>query len=199
MAVEITGDGMVDAPSPVRPAPLAIEPVQYDVFNSLVESPEDFLGLLSYSLYKRHKIEWMQTHSNEHLEILKKLACTPTQLTMYKNEAEQMFKNVVDLALEQYSQEMKESIQESEILASIDRLKPKLSSTIGSHIIGGFCSVLTALVFYGVFALYSAYQASGGVESSAKKAVQSYMATPPAVIEPVETVSVEGSVPSSVD
>jgi hypothetical protein len=183
----------------MRPAPSATEPFKHDVFNSLVESPEDFLGLLSYSLYKRHKIEWMQTHSNEHFETFKKLACTSTQLTMYKNEAEQMFKNIVDLALEQYGQEMRESIQESEIVASIDRLKPKLSSVIGNHMIGGFCSVLAALVFYGIFALYSAYQASGGVESSAKKAVQSYLEPPLVMSEPTEAVSVEGAAPSFAD
>jgi hypothetical protein len=149
--------------------------IQNDVFNNLVESNDDFLGLLSYSLYKRHKIEWMNAHPGEDFESFKRFACTATQVTMYKNEAEQMFKNIVDLTLEQYGNEMREGIQQSEMVASINRLNPTFSAKLGNHLVGGVCSVLVALTFYGIFALYSAFQGGGGVEGGAKKAIESYM------------------------
>lgn len=46
----------VDAGAQAQPVN---DPRQNDVFSKMVESPEDFLGLLSYALYKRHKIEWL--------------------------------------------------------------------------------------------------------------------------------------------
>ena len=35
-----------------------------DVFSQLVETPDDFLGMLAYSLYKRHKIELLALIEN---------------------------------------------------------------------------------------------------------------------------------------
>lgn len=37
--------------------------VRCDVFRRLVENDDDFLGLIAYSLYKRHKIEWIRNHT----------------------------------------------------------------------------------------------------------------------------------------
>ena len=42
--------------------------IPFDVFRKLVESPDDFLGLLAYSLYKRHKIEWIEAHPDDNHE-----------------------------------------------------------------------------------------------------------------------------------
>lgn len=71
----------------------------FDVFNHLVEAPDDFLGLLAYSLYKRHKIEWVQAHPLDDHQSFKKVACTPQQIAMYKHQAEQMAKNFIDVSL----------------------------------------------------------------------------------------------------
>ena len=78
-----------------------------DVFSQLVETPDDFLGMLAYSLYKRHKIEWLQAHPQDNHQAFKKVACTPQQIGMYRNQAEQMAKNFIDISLEELGEEMR--------------------------------------------------------------------------------------------
>lgn len=166
------------------------QPIPFDVFRELVESPDDFLGLLAYSLYKRHKIEWIQTHPDDDHEDFKKVACTPQQLSMYRYQSEHMAKNFIDVSLEQLGEEMRNSILEGEVMSRleelettvtsrvstlessvitrVDGLKLKFLKNFGNHMLSGLASVVVALIVFGTFSLYSLYQERGGLEGMFK-------------------------------
>lgn len=168
--------------------------IPFDVFRKLVESPDDFLGLLAYSLYKRHKIEWIEAHPDDNHEAFKKVACTPQQLGMYRYQAEQMAKSFIDVSLDQLEAEMRSSIMEGEVISKIqdlnsalhtkvstlettvttkvDGLKWKFWPAFGNHMLSGLASVIVALLIFGCFSLYSVYQKQGGLEGMAKRASQ---------------------------
>lgn len=160
-----------------------------------MESPDDFLGLLAYSLYKRHKIEWIEAHPDDDHEAFKKVACTPQQLGMYRYQAEQMAKNFIDVSLDQLEAEMRSSIMEGEVITKIqeldsvfntkvsaleitvitkvDGLKWKFWPAFGNHMLSGLASVIVALLIFGCFSLYNFYQQQGGLEGMAKEAANS--------------------------
>ncbi len=166
--------------------------IPFDVFRKLVESPDDFLGLLAYSLYKRHKIEWIEAHPDDDHEAFKKVACTPQQLGMYRYQAEQMAKSFIDVSLDQLEAEMRSSIMEGEVISKIqdlddalhtkastletivtskvDGLKWKFWPAFGNHMLSGLASVIVALLIFGCFSLYNMYQQQGGLEGMAKQA-----------------------------
>lgn len=166
--------------------------IPFDVLRKLVESPDEFLGLLAYSLYKRHKIEWMEAHPDDDREAFKKVACTPQQLGMYRYQAEQMAINFIDVSLDQLEAEMRNSIMEGEVstkiheldsvfntkasaleanvIAKVDGLKWKFWSAFGNHMLSCLASVIVALLIFGCFSLYSLYQQQGGIEGMAKEA-----------------------------
>lgn len=147
----------------------------FDVFNHLVEAPDDFLGLPAYSLYKRHKIEWVQAHPLDDHQSFKKVACTHQQIAMYKHQAEQMAKNFIDVSLEQLGVQMRDSITEDLLITRFDNLAPVIAKkidelksgtmkTLGNHLLGGFASVLVALSLFGVLTVYADYQKKDGLE-----------------------------------
>lgn len=166
--------------------------IPFDVFRKLVESPDDFLGLLAYSLYKRHKIEWIEAHPDDNHEAFKKVACTPQQLGMYRYQAEQMAKSFIDVSLDQLEAEMRSSIMEGEVITKIqdldnalhtkvstletivttkvDGLNWKFWPAFGNHMLSGLASVIVALLIFGCFSLYNLYQQQGGLEGMAKQA-----------------------------
>lgn len=158
--------------------------IPLDVFSALVESREDFLGLLAYSLYKRHKIEWIQSHPNDDHDAFKKVALTAQQVELYRNQAEQLAKNFIDVSLEQLVDSMRASIVEEVMVTKIDEvkstvvqksdeLKPGFLKNVGNHLLGGLASAFVALSLYGVFSLYANYQKDGGLEGGAQQVANS--------------------------
>ncbi|RBH56917.1 hypothetical protein C3F00_012905 [Pseudomonas sp. MWU13-2860] len=156
--------------------------ITFNVFNKMVEADEDFLGLLAYALYKRHKIEWIRSHDSDNHEAFKQVACTPQQVRMYRDKAEQLAKNFIDESLDQLGAEMKETIANGVIVAKIESLKPGFWRSLGNHTLSGIASVAVALALFGLFTFYSSYQENGGLEGRIKQMgapLQSYPANQP--------------------
>ncbi|WP_459749348.1 hypothetical protein [Pseudomonas sp. 3A(2025)] len=143
--------------------------MQLDVFNQMVEDDNDFLGLIAYSLYKRHKIEWIRSHSSDNHDAFKQIACTAKQIGMYRDQAEQFAKNFIEESLDQLGAQMKESITNDVIVAKIESLKPGFWRSLGNHTLSGFASVAVALALFGLMTLYSSYQETGGLEGRIKQ------------------------------
>ncbi|TYO83739.1 hypothetical protein DQ397_000834 [Pseudomonas sp. CK-NBRI-02] len=150
-----------------------------DVFKELVESPDDFLGMLAYSLYKQHKIEWLQSHPQDDHQAFKKVACTSLQVGMYRNQAEQLAKNFIDVSLEALGEEMRQNILSDEIMTRVNAMQPALSAEIKAikptkteaalgHFKGGLASAIVALTLFAVFNLYGKFQKEGGLEGVVK-------------------------------
>lgn len=182
--------------------------IQFDVFRKLVPEADDFLGLLAYSLYKRHKIEWIENHPQDDHKAFKKVACTPQQLGMYRYQAEQMAKSFIDVSLDQLEAGMRKSIEEEGVLAlindmdkrvhtemgsikaavatGVESLKWKFWPAFGNHMLSGLASVIVALLIFGSFSLYSKFQESGGLEGMAREASHQ-LNQPPTVSIPAPT------------
>lgn len=131
--------------------------------------------MLAYSLYKQHKIEWLQSHPQDDHQAFKKVACTSQQVEMYRNQAEQLAKNFIDVSLEALGEEMRQNILSGEIMTRINVMQPALSTqiealkptkteaTIG-YFLGGIASAVVALLLFAVFNLYDKFQKDGGLE-----------------------------------
>ncbi|MBS9759840.1 MULTISPECIES: hypothetical protein [Pseudomonas] len=99
---------------------------------------------------------------------------------MYRNQAEQMAKNFIDVSLEQLGEEMRVMIQQEEVLACVRRLEPTLGGKIESlkqtwggiifnHFLGGLFSSLVAVGIFTFVSAYNKYQAEGGLEGKVKQ------------------------------
>ncbi len=174
----MTGDAALlreasqDSASNASPSPCPDDTLHcagFDVFSKLVASDDDFLGLIAYSLYKRHKIEWIRLHPDQSTLTFKQIACTPLQLGMYRDQAEQFAKNFIEESLDQLGAEMKEAITTSVVVERIDSLKPGFWRSIGNHALSGVASVAVALALFGFMTLYASYQESGGLEGRIKE------------------------------
>lgn len=143
--------------------------VRCDVFRRLVENDDDFLGLIAYSLYKRHKIEWIRNHTGDNHDVFKQVACTARQVAMYRDQAEQFAKNFIDESLDQLGAQLRESITNDVIVSRIESLKPGFWRSLGNHTLSGFASVAVALALFGLMTLYSSYQENGGLEGRIKQ------------------------------
>ncbi|EPJ8754072.1 hypothetical protein G7009_05945 [Pseudomonas capeferrum] len=174
-----TDSGTSHSQAGVKDSVFAQSTDSLDVFSQLVETPDDFLGMLAYSLYKRHKIEWLQAHPQDNHQAFKKVACTPQQIGMYRSQAEQMAKNFIDITLEALGEEMRGTIMTNEVMTrmnqiepnlsgKIDQLKPPFYKVIGNHFLGGVCSAIVAVTIFGFFTLYSKFQNDGGLEGMFK-------------------------------
>lgn len=179
---------MTEASAP--PAPFSPDPsapsaasandalVENNVFDSMVQSDDDFLGLLSYSLYKRHKIEWLRADRKNSALEFKKVACTPAQMSMYRSKAENLSMGFIDLSMAELGEKMRTDIQKEELMVAISKCNPSLQSKLGHHILGGLASAVVALMLLGFYSLYANGQNVGGLEGAAKSLLKAPVTTP---------------------
>lgn len=88
------------------------------IYNKLVKSEDDLVGLIAYAIYKKHKIEFItrikeeeeRDPTNEECQIFFKASTTQSQLAKYKNDAQTILSDVVanttNEELERYEREM---------------------------------------------------------------------------------------------
>lgn len=171
---------MTDTSAPATPssvpssatAPANDAHIENNVFDSMVQSDDDFLGLLSYSLYKRHKIEWLRaSRGNSALEF-KKVACTPAQMSMYRSKAEQLSMGFIDISMAELGEKMRTDIQKEELLVAISECNPTFWSKVGHHFLGGLASAVVAISLLGFYSLYANSQSVGGLEGATKALVK---------------------------
>jgi hypothetical protein len=148
------------------------EHVENNVFDRMVLSEDDFLGLLSYSVYKRHKIEWLRADKSNSAEEFKKVACTQAQMLMYRFKAEQLAKELIDISMAELGEKMRLEIQSEELILGIAKCNPPFWSKVGHHFLGGLASALVAVALLGFYSLYANWQNVGGVEGAVKALVK---------------------------
>lgn len=166
----------VSAPAGTPSAAPAIsandEHVENNVFDRMVLSEDDFLGLLSYSVYKRHKIEWLRADKSNSATEFKKFACTQAQMLMYRSKAEQLAKELIDISMAELGEKMRAEIQNEELILGISKCNPSFWSKVGHHFLGGLASAVVAIALLGFFSLYANWQNVGGVEGAVKALVK---------------------------
>ena len=74
------------------------------IFEKLVSEDADLIGFVAYSIYKRHKIEFItefkklnseKSPTESDCEAFRIASTTPSQIEKYKNEAESMLQEIV--------------------------------------------------------------------------------------------------------
>lgn len=88
------------------------------IYEQLVKSEDDLVGLVAYAIYKKHKIEFITRMKEEEgrdptedeCKIFFKASTTESQLAKYRNDAQSILSDVVanttNEELERYEQEM---------------------------------------------------------------------------------------------
>lgn len=169
---EVSAPDPVVIPSATSPTSANDAKVENNVFDSMVQSDDDFLGLLSYSLYKRHKIEWLRADKENSALEFKKVACTPAQMSMYRSKAEQLSVEFIDISMAELGEKMRTDIQKEEMMVAISKCNPTFLSKVGHHLLGGLASALVALSLLGFYSLYANWENVGGIEGAAKALVK---------------------------
>lgn len=88
------------------------------IYEQLVKSEDDLIGLIAYAIYKKHKIEFITSikekqgrePTTDECKIFFNASTTESQLAKYRNDAQSILSDVVanttNEELEHYEQEM---------------------------------------------------------------------------------------------
>lgn len=118
------------------------------IYDRLVDSEDDIHGIISYSVYKRQKIQFITDFKNKHdgedpkaddLQPFNDLSTSPAQLEFYRSEAtiltEKFLSNVLEADLKE-----REEYFSARVHSELSTIKPH-------HILDVFKSALGALLF----------------------------------------------------
>lgn len=90
------------------------------VYRKLVESENDLVGAIAYSLYKRHKIEYISQYqsetnnppTDEQLAEFHRISSSQTSLDHYRHQADMLLSNLLHFATENIASEMQQQQKE---------------------------------------------------------------------------------------
>lgn len=120
------------------------------IYEQLVKSEDDLVGLIAYAIYKKHKIEFItrikkekgQDPTEEECNAFFKASTTESQLAKYRNDAQSILSDVVanttNEELERYEREM---------LADYERRIKKCLPPWWQNV---FWSVIASFIFSGM-------------------------------------------------
>jgi hypothetical protein len=125
------------------------------IYSQLVETKNDFVGILAYSVYKRQKNEVIEKYKDQGDDVLQAELehfhnlCNETQLNYFRTEAEKLAQNFAQAALEEQLQEYEQEY-EQRLKNELRTLKPRFWTGVWQSVIGGFIFVLVLglLVFF---------------------------------------------------
>lgn len=148
------------------------------IYNQLVESEDDIHGIISYSVYKRQKIQFIKDFKEKHgkdpegtdLQPFNELSISASQLEFYRSEATVLTQNFLSNVLEADLKEREEYFS-ARVHSELSNIKP-------NHYLDIFKSALGALLFV-IFTGFLYFS------------VWSLSASPKVVIEQIFNVKIE--------
>jgi ATP-dependent Zn protease len=117
------------------------------LYDLLVEGPEDFLGIIAYSVYKQQKSEIISrlSHDSEklkvELEAFYRLSKTDSQKNFYKNQALELSRTFLTSAVGEFLDERTAEIQAEE-QRKFDAYKPSFWASVWAGVVAGIISIL---------------------------------------------------------
>jgi len=127
------------------------------IYSVLVENDQDTLGIIAYSLYKRQKIEFIQSFKAKHAREPKDMdlapfhdvSNSPTQLESYRNQASQLVQGFLDASIATQAAELNRYYSEKSS-NEIRKAKPGFWLGVAQSIVGSvfFVFLLGFLVFF---------------------------------------------------
>lgn len=128
------------------------------IYEKLVSTEDDLVGLIAYGIYKKHKIEFItkikdeynREPTEEECKSFSAASTTESQLKNYRGQAEtllsEMVGNIANEELRRYEDEMLRSYKR-EITACL----PSNKRSFGLSIVAGVLSTLLFTVIAGIF------------------------------------------------
>jgi Fe2+ transport system protein B len=127
------------------------------IYAKLVEDENDILGIIAYSMYKRQKIEYIQTidkkygrePTNEEFQSFYAISNSDSQLENYQSQAIALANQFLEEALAEKAQELEDYFSEK-TRQEIRSIRPSFMSGVFQSLIGSviFVLFLGLLVFF---------------------------------------------------
>lgn len=142
------------------------------IYKELVTNEDDLVGAIAYSLYKRHKIEYInqcvaetgEPPTDEQLAEFRRTSSSPTSLESYRHKADMLLSNLLSFATENIANEMQKQNKEvinNELIQLLKPIQDEIAKKkgVGQMIFEAFISVFgTVVVFILVGLLLKGYQ-----------------------------------------
>lgn len=135
--------------------------VHNHIYDELVDSEDDIHGIISYSVYKRQKIRFIQdfieskgdSPKDEDLQAFNNISTSPSQLEFYRSEAtiltERFLADVLEADLEE-----REVFFSAKVHTELSNIKPNHLLDITKSALGSFLFVLlTGVLYFSVWSL----------------------------------------------
>jgi hypothetical protein len=130
--------------------------VRFPTYNNLVQSDNDLIGLIAYSLYKRDKLAFVEDHNNggqdpddAQMETFCRASNLPNRLASYRESAESVLERLNGQVLEEAIEQVKTDY-ESELNEILGKLTPpSWSHEVAVHVAAGI--VVWAMVAFLIF------------------------------------------------
>ena len=127
------------------------------IYSKLVQDQNDILGVIAYSIYKRHKIEFITSVSekegrdptDEEFRTFREVTNNQTQLDMYKDQAKSLSQSFLDAALEEEAEEIS-NFYSNKAESEIRQMKPQFMFGVWQGVVASFLFVfiMGILVFF---------------------------------------------------
>lgn len=127
------------------------------IYRELVKDEADVIGVIAYSVYKRQKIEYIESIRTEHarspddreLASFRALTNSPTQLDSYKQQAITLARGFLQSAISEEAKTLSMRYEE-ESKQKLARFKPSFWIGVAQSVIGsaGFVLLLGILVIF---------------------------------------------------
>lgn len=132
------------------------------IYDQLVDSEDDIHGIISYSVYKRQKIQFIKDFkakndgndpSDKDLNLFNDLSMSDAQLEFYKSEATVLTQRFLENVLEADLNE-RETYFSSRVHAEMSKIKPRHFLDIFKGALGSLLFVLlTGALYFAVWSL----------------------------------------------
>ena len=126
------------------------------IFEKLVSEDADLIGFVAYSIYKRHKIEFItefkklnseKSPTESDCEAFRIASTTPSQIEKYKNEAESMLQEIVGTIAKEEVARLEMAMLKN-YKQHIKNALPSMLTTIWQSILGALAFSIIVSVFY---------------------------------------------------
>ena len=147
------------------------------IFEALVKSDNDLVGMVAYTLYKRQKIEWIEKFRAEHANVdpteeeleagFSKFTNMASQHHVYREQAVQMLDRFLDQALYHKVGEYQRQLRDDAIVNAVN--KP-FSKSVFENLVAGLVASLVTLGAAGLV-----WVASKGPENLMREAIERFL------------------------
>lgn len=140
-----------------EPVTELIQP-EHRTYSTLVEDPNDLVGLIAYSLYKRDKLDFVERHRANHgcaptkdeFGVLYQLVNTPGQIDALRTRSATLLEQVTEVAFQEAVQQMEEDFK-ARLLAEL-KVPKSFWRAVGENVVANV--VAAGLVTLVVVMLY---------------------------------------------